>query len=82
MAEPGLKLPAEIVSWMEEVTGAPVTKMDRVPGGASREAWFIDVIGDNLTEINVTSPTGIQEINRFDDACLEAGIWDAIEARL
>ncbi len=43
MAEPGLKLPAEIVSWMEEVTGAPVTKMDRVPGGASREAWFIDV---------------------------------------
>ena len=42
----------------------------------------IDVIGDYLTEINVTSPTGIQEINRFDDACLEAGIWDAIEARL
>ncbi len=42
----------------------------------------IDIIGDYLTEINVTSPTGIQEINRFDDACLEAGIWDAIEARL
>ena len=42
----------------------------------------IDVIGDYLTEINVTSPTGIQEINRFDGACLEAGIWDAIEARL
>ncbi len=42
----------------------------------------IDVIGDYLTEINVTSPTGIQEINRFNGACLEAGIWDAIEARL
>jgi glutathione synthase len=42
----------------------------------------IDVIGDYLTEINVTSPTGLQEVNRFDNVCLEAGIWDAIEARL
>ncbi len=42
----------------------------------------IDVIGDYLTEINVTSPTGLQEINRFDDVCLEAWIWDAIEARI
>jgi glutathione synthase len=42
----------------------------------------IDVIGDFLTEINVTSPTGLQEVNAFDDVCLEAEIWDAIEARL
>ncbi len=41
----------------------------------------IDVIGDFMTEINVTSPTGIQEIDRFDGVCLEAGIWDAIETR-
>ncbi len=41
----------------------------------------IDVIGGSLTEINVTSPTGIQEINRFDGVALEARIWDAIEAR-
>ena len=41
----------------------------------------IDVIGDFLTEINVTSPTGIQEINRFDNECLEERLWDAIEAR-
>ncbi len=41
----------------------------------------IDVIGPYLTEINVTSPTGLQEINRFDGCCLEAGIWDAIERR-
>jgi glutathione synthase len=41
----------------------------------------IDVIGDYLTEINVTSPTGLQEIDRFDNACLEAQIWDAIEER-
>jgi glutathione synthase len=41
----------------------------------------IDVIGNYLTEINVTSPTGLQQINRFDGVCLEAQIWDRIEAR-
>jgi glutathione synthase len=41
----------------------------------------IDVIGDYLTEINVTSPTGIQEINRLDGSALERQVWDAIEAR-
>ena len=42
----------------------------------------IDVIGGYVTEINVTSPTGIQEINRFDGVSLESQVWDAIEARL
>ena len=42
----------------------------------------IDVIGGYLTEINVTSPTGLQEINRFDEVCLEAQILDAIEGKL
>jgi len=42
----------------------------------------VDVIGDYLTEINVTSPTGIQEINRLDGVRLETGVWDAIDARL
>lgn len=42
----------------------------------------IDVIGGYLTEINVTSPTGLQEIARLDGRHLEADIWDAIEKRL
>ncbi len=42
----------------------------------------IDVIGDYLTEINVTSPTGIQEINRLSGTAIESDIWDAIEARI
>ena len=42
----------------------------------------IDVIGGFLTEINVTSPTGLQEIRRFDGVALEEKIWDAIEVRL
>jgi glutathione synthase len=41
----------------------------------------IDVIGDYLTEINVTSPTGLQEIERFEGTNLAAMIWDCIEAR-
>ncbi len=42
----------------------------------------IDVIGDYLTEINVTSPTGLQEIDRFDGVNLEGRIWDVIESRI
>ena len=42
----------------------------------------IDVIGGKLTEVNVTSPTGVQEVNALDGACLEARILDGIEARL
>ena len=42
----------------------------------------IDVIGEYLTEINVTSPTGLQEIDRFDGVNLEGRIWDAIEGRI
>ena len=39
------------------------------------------MIGDYLTEINVTSPTGIQEINRLDNIHIEKQLWDAIETR-
>ncbi|MCU4654409.1 glutathione synthase [Roseibacterium sp. SDUM158016] len=42
----------------------------------------IDVIGGWLTEINVTSPTGIQELERFDGVNVAAMIWDAVERRL
>jgi glutathione synthase len=42
----------------------------------------IDVIGGYLTEINVTSPTGIREIKRFGGPDIAVMIWDAIERRL
>ncbi|MCK0168086.1 glutathione synthase [Jannaschia sp. S6380] len=41
----------------------------------------IDVIGEYLTEINVTSPTGLQELERFDGTNASASIWQAIERR-
>lgn len=42
----------------------------------------IDVIGGQLTEINVTSPTGIQELERFDGINVAGRIWKAIEGKL
>jgi glutathione synthase len=41
----------------------------------------IDVIDGHLTEINVTSPTGIRSIKRLGGPDLAAAIWDAIEAK-
>jgi glutathione synthase len=42
----------------------------------------IDVIGDYLTEINVTSPTGIREVKKFGGADIAALVWDAVEERV
>jgi glutathione synthase len=72
-----------------KATKATLTQREReictAIGPALRERGLIfvgiDVIGDYLTEINVTSPTGLQEINRLDGVKLETGLWDAIEAR-
>jgi glutathione synthase len=69
---------------------SPLTARDReicaAIGPTLREQGMIftgiDVIGDYLTEINVTSPTGLQEIARFDGVHLEKPIWDRIEAKV
>jgi glutathione synthase len=42
----------------------------------------IDVIGDYLTEINVTSPTGVREVKRFGGADIASLFWDAVETRV
>ncbi|MDJ0613414.1 MAG: glutathione synthase [Rhizobiaceae bacterium] len=41
----------------------------------------IDVIGDYMTEINVTSPTGIREVKKFSGTDIASLVWDAIEKR-
>ena len=60
--------------WIAEQVGPELRRRGLVFVG-------IDVIGDYLTEINVTSPTGIQELERFDGVNIAARIWEAIEAR-
>jgi glutathione synthase len=42
----------------------------------------IDVIGDYLTEINITSPTGLAIINKLYNTCLEQIFWDAVVEQL
>lgn len=69
---------------------APLTEHDRRvceavgPALVERGLVFagIDLIGGYLTEINVTSPTGLQEVDRLDGVNLEAAIWDAVERRV
>ena len=55
-------------------------------GPSLKERGFIlvgiDVIGDYMTEINVTSPTGVREVKRFGGADIASLFWDAVEARL
>ena len=41
----------------------------------------IDIIGDYLTEVNVTSPTGIKQINALNNVNLEKVFWDKLEAK-
>ncbi|MGB3500575.1 MAG: glutathione synthase [Mesorhizobium sp.] len=54
-------------------------------GPSLKERGFIlvgiDVIGDYLTEINVTSPTGVREVKNFGGADIAALFWDAVEAQ-
>jgi glutathione synthase len=58
---------------------------DRIGPELSRRGLVlvgIDVIGEHLTEINVTSPTGVQQIRRFGGADISALFWDLVEGRL
>ncbi len=78
LAQGGYAEAAELTSREEEICAAMGPELKR------RGLVFvgIDVIGGKwLTEINVTSPTGIMAIDRFNGTDTAALIWDAIEAR-
>jgi glutathione synthase len=70
------------------VERSPVDDRDReicramAPRLAADGLYFVglDIIGGYVTEVNVTSPTGVQEIDRLDDVCLEARVLDFVEA--
>ncbi len=69
---------------------APLTERDQEicavvgPRCAQEGLHFvgIDVIGEQLTEVNVTSPTGVREINRLENIRLEERIVDWLEAHI
>lgn len=59
--------------------------VERIAPALRRDGFFfvgIDVIGGCLTEINVTSPTGIQEVNTLEGVRLEEQVLEAVERRL
>jgi len=72
-----------------EALASPLTPADRImaerlaPWLRDRGLWLagIDVVGGRLIEINVTSPTCVQEINRLDGVALEQAIVDFIEGK-
>ncbi len=88
------RVPAETEARSNMHIGGRAEKADLTPreyeicaaiGPELRRRGFIlvgiDVIGGYMTEINVTSPTGIREIQRFGGADIAALFWDAVEAR-
>lgn len=74
----GVAKPAEITARDKEIAAALAPELRR------RGLIFvgIDVIGGFLTEVNVTSPTGLQEIDRFDGVSLEGQILDRVQEKL
>jgi len=67
-----------------ELTAREREICDRI-GPSLKQRGFIlvgiDVIGDYMTEINVTSPTGVREVKRFGGADIASLFWDAVEAK-
>jgi glutathione synthase len=72
-----------------QVVASPIDERDRAicramaPRLRQDGLWFVglDVIGGYVTEVNVTSPTGVQEIDRLDGTCVEARVLDFVERR-
>lgn len=68
-----------------ELNAADRRIIDELAPLLRREGLFfvgIDVIGDRLTEVNITSPTGVQEINALDKTRLEARVIERVEERV
>lgn len=67
-----------------ELTKRDLEICERI-GPALKERGFIlvgiDVIGDYMTEINVTSPTGVREVKRFGGADIASLFWNCVEAK-
>ena len=80
MPETKLKLPSDVLEWIADTTGQPVTGADRIPGGASREGWFVDVDADGATrELFLRfSPAPMPKRSAFHHLSTEAEIMKAL----
>lgn len=75
LAAGGTAVQAEITDRDREIIAAVAPRL-RAEG-----LWFVglDVLGDYLTEVNVTSPTGVQEVDRFDGVNCSARVMEWVE---
>jgi aminoglycoside phosphotransferase (APT) family kinase protein len=76
-----LALPDDVLGWIEETAGQPVTNADRIPGGASREGWFIDVAAPDggTRELFLRySPIPMPERSAFHPLATEAAVMHGL----
>jgi aminoglycoside phosphotransferase (APT) family kinase protein len=76
-----LSLPVEIIAWIEQITGHRVISTDRIPGGAMREGWFVDVDAPERSDRELFlrySPQRFPEPSAFHALADEAQVIDAL----
>jgi len=76
-----LTLPDDVTAWVGSVTGRAVTRAERIPGGATREGWFVDVEpAEGATgELFVRySPAALPERSAFHRLRTEAAVMTAL----
>jgi aminoglycoside phosphotransferase (APT) family kinase protein len=81
MAEATLKLPDDVVAWIEETAAQTVIATDRIPGGATREGWFVDVDGGGGTKRELFlrfSPIPMPPRSAFHHLSVEAAVMKAL----
>jgi aminoglycoside phosphotransferase (APT) family kinase protein len=81
MAQVRLMLPDDVTAWIEAVTGQPVIEADRIPGGATREGWFVDVATPEggTRELFVRySPAALPQRSAFHRLGTEAAVMKAL----
>ena len=81
VAQVKLTLPDDILAWIEDAAGQPVTGADRIPGGATREGWFVDVKARDGGERHLFlrySPTPMPERSAFHPLATEAAVMHGL----
>ena len=74
-----MELPGGVEEWIGEVTGSPVTGAARIPGGASREGWFVDVADPDVGPLYLRlDRRGTPEDSGFHSLWTEAEVFQAL----
>lgn len=79
----GIQLATEIVKWMEHATGRPLVSADRIPGGGTREGWFVDFENPDGTieELFLRySPGAVPDTSAFHPLAVEAEVVRALRS--